>query len=143
MQYDCRTQCQTHHEFEQNIEGQYCEQTMRVFVQSLTGRNVPIYVHASDKIERLKVIIAQSVHDTVLDQQRLVFEGKQLEEGRTVTSYGINVDSKIHLILRLRAIGQWKPAALGAPATVERLLDDDPAELAAIVTAPSSSFDTR
>ena len=73
----------------------------KIFVKTLTGKTLTLNVNGTDTIESVKnqILIKEGIPS---DQQRLIFDGMQLEDEHTLAHYSITREHTLHLVLRLR-----------------------------------------
>ena len=72
-----------------------------VTIRTLTGKNIPLFLDSLDTVHNMQILV-YLLEKIPPDQQRLIFEGKQLEPNKTLADCNIKKESVVHLVLRLR-----------------------------------------
>jgi hypothetical protein len=75
--------------------------TEQIFVKLLTGKVLTVEVTRDATVDDVKLVL-QVTEGAPVREQRLIFAGKQLEDGRLLPACGIRRESTLHVVGRLR-----------------------------------------
>lgn len=75
--------------------------SLQVHVKTFAGKTITVEVEPDESIESLKNKL-QSKEGIPINQQRILFGGKQLDSKKTISDYDIQNESTMHMVLRLR-----------------------------------------
>ena len=76
---------------------------IKILFKMLTGKNFYLLVKSSDTLKETKIKI-ENKEKIPIEQQRLLFAGKELEDNKTFNDYNIKNEDTIHLALRLKGV---------------------------------------
>eukprot|EP01033_Poteriospumella_lacustris_P021788 gene21788-16252_t len=85
---------------EEEVRQQYVG-GMKVFVRTLAGKTLALMVDPFADVTVLKGMIRDR-EGMPVDQLRLIYAGRQLEDGRSLIDQGVHNEATLHLVLRLR-----------------------------------------
>ncbi|GMH38167.1 hypothetical protein BSKO_06051 [Bryopsis sp. KO-2023] len=74
---------------------------MQIFVKNLTGKPIVLDADASETVDSLKRRM-QMEEGVSLEDQRIIFAGRQLDNGLSLGECGVEKGSTVNLCLRLR-----------------------------------------
>ena len=76
--------------------------SMVLMIRTLSDKTFPITLKPMDAVDVAKMAIRE--HEGIPeDQQRLIWKGRQLEDGRLLCEYGVKTGDCLHLVLRMRS----------------------------------------
>ncbi|KAI1755715.1 hypothetical protein F4782DRAFT_486668 [Xylaria castorea] len=98
-------------------------------VKTTSGKTIRIQCSSSETIENIKKAL-QDAEGIPADQQRFIYHGNQVEDGRTLSDYNLRNNDVLHMVLRLRGGGGgYRHMGVAAGGKIDQVIykdDNDP-----------------
>jgi hypothetical protein len=74
---------------------------IQFFLKGMNGKTSVIECASDDEVSKIRLLVAEK-ENIAPENQRLIFSGRQLEDGHCISEYGVQNNSTVFLVIRMK-----------------------------------------